>query len=598
MIVVAVVTLIAFMPTVHNEFVYWDDDINFLRNPNYRGFWPLQNIRWMFSTTHLGPYQPLAWVTLAVDYLIWGMNPRGYHLTSLLLHTAGAVVLFLVALQLLRRALKLPAGQGNAALTVSAATVALLFAVHPLRVESVAWATERRDTLSGLFFFLALWTYLRARSPLPDGSEPQERSLGWTFILFVLAVLSKGTTLVLPLVMVLLDFYPLRRVRGDFRTWFARPTREVWIEKVPFLVVAVFVGIVAIKGQQQAGALQGLAERDVTARIAAAVYGPAFYLLKTFLPTRLSPLYEWPIPFSPVAARFLMSGVVVVGITVLVVRFAGHWPAGLAVWVFYLIMLAPVLVPFQAGRHLAADRYTYLSCTGWALLVGGSIGWCWVRWRRAGGVALASFLWLVVILLAGQTWRQTTVWRDTWSLWSHAAEVDPKSWHAYAGLADELDRRGDREKNKVPANNPKAEEYYRKALEYYRKALEINPDSAVVYNNAGSVLIDMGRVPDALDCYRRAVRLNPGLPEAHYNLATALVRMERDEEAIDHFLEAIRLMPQFAEAHYNLANTYFRLGNLLEARKHYQLTLRYDRQHAKALDMFRQVENRLLQSPR
>src|SRR6059058_1354082 len=209
-VLIALVTVAAFLPALQNQFVSWDDAENFLDNPHYRGLgW--SQLHWMW-TTHLGHYIPLTWMTLGLDYLLWGMNPVGYHLTSLLLHAANAVVFFFVVRRLLARALPSPSEHGYA-LAVSSGVAALVFAIHPLRVESVAWATERRDVLSGLFYLLTILMYLRAR-------EREERGRGWYWLsvaAFVGALLSKSMVVNLPVVLLILDVYPLRRLGGGRR---------------------------------------------------------------------------------------------------------------------------------------------------------------------------------------------------------------------------------------------------------------------------------------------------------------------------------------------------------------------------------------------
>src|SRR5437870_1038242 len=211
-VLIALVTFTAFLPTLHNQFVNWDDSKNFLDNPHYRGLaWT--HLRWMW-TTHLGHYIPLTWMTLGVDYLLWGLNPFGYHLTSLLLHAANAVVFFFVVHRILTLALPSPSERGHA-LAAAAGFAALVFAIHPLRVESVAWVTERRDVLSGLFYLSAILMYLRA-------CERGARGRGWYWLsvaVFVGALLSKSMVVNLPIVLLILDVYPLRRLGGFVGWW-------------------------------------------------------------------------------------------------------------------------------------------------------------------------------------------------------------------------------------------------------------------------------------------------------------------------------------------------------------------------------------------
>src|SRR3989442_9206471 len=225
-VLIALVTFAAFSPTLQNQFVSWDDDKNFLENPHYRGLgWT--HLHWMW-TTHQGHYIPLTWMTLGLDYLVWGMNPLGYHLTSLLLHAANAVVFFFVVRRILALSLPSPSERDHA-LAVSAGFAALAFAIHPLRVESVAWATERRDVLSRLFYLSAILVYLRA-------CEREERGRGWYWAavgLFACALLSKSMVVNLPIVLLILDVYPLRRL-GGFVGWWSAPLRRVSAGQIPF----------------------------------------------------------------------------------------------------------------------------------------------------------------------------------------------------------------------------------------------------------------------------------------------------------------------------------------------------------------------------
>src|SRR5216117_1025474 len=348
-LLVALVTVTAFLPTLHNQFVSWDDDKNFLENPDYRGLaWT--NLRWMW-TTHLGHYIPLTWMTLGLDYLLWGMNPLGYHLTNLLLHAANAVVFFFVVRRLLARALPSPSEHGYA-LAVSAGVAALVFAIHPLRVESVAWATERRDVLSGLFYLLTILMYLRAR-------EREERGRGWYWLsvaVFVLALLSKSMVVNLPVVLLILDVYPLRRLGGALG-WWSEPARRVYGEKIPFVLLAAAASAIAVMAQSSVHAAVSLAQLSALDRLAVAAYGLSFYLWKTIVPLNLSPLYELRPPVNPGATPFILSYGVILAISAIVLALRRRVPGLLAAWVVYVVVLLPVLGIVQSGPQIAADRY-------------------------------------------------------------------------------------------------------------------------------------------------------------------------------------------------------------------------------------------------
>src|SRR5438132_2776639 len=368
-LLVALFTLAAFLPALQNQFVNWDDKDNFLDNPHYRGLgWT--HLRWMW-TTHLGHYIPLTWMTLGLDYLLWGMNPVGYHLTSLVLHAANAVVFFFVVCRILTLALPAPSERGHA---LTAGFAALVFAIHPLRVESVAWVTERRDVLSGLFYLLTILVYLR-------DCERGERGRGWYWLsvaVFVCALLSKSMVVNLPVVLLILDVYPLRRLGGAIG-WWSEPARRVYVEKIPFVLLAAAASAIAVMAQVSIHAALPLAQLGVPSRLAISAYGLSFYLGKMIVPVNLSPIYELPRTVSPWAMPFILSFGLAVAITAIVLTLRRRVLGLPAAWLAYLVVLLPVLGIFQSGPQIAADRYTYLAGLGWAILAGAGLLSSWSR---------------------------------------------------------------------------------------------------------------------------------------------------------------------------------------------------------------------------
>src|SRR5438128_5632625 len=275
-------------------------------------------------------------MTLGLDYLLWGMNPFGYHLTSLLLHAANAVVFFFVVRRLLTRALPGPSERGHA-LAVAAGVAALVFAIHPLRVESVAWATERRDVLSGLFYLLTILVYLR-------DCERGERGRGWYWLsvaVFVLALLAKSMVVNLPVVLLILDVYPLRRLGGAVG-WWSEPARRVYVEKIPFVLLAAVASAVALMAQLSHDTMVPVVQLSGLGRLAVSMYGVSFYLWKTVAPVNLSPLYELPPTVNPWAPPFLLSSDLVLAITAIVLAFRRRVPGLPAAWVAYTVALSPV----------------------------------------------------------------------------------------------------------------------------------------------------------------------------------------------------------------------------------------------------------------
>jgi hypothetical protein len=481
---VILLTLVAFLPVLDNGFIpNWDDRTNFLDNPHYRGLGPAQ-LHWMFTTFHAGHYIPLTWLSLGLDYLLWGMNPTGYHLTSLLLHAATALTFYFLALRLFRVAL--PAATSPAALRWGAATAALVFAVHPLRVESVASATERRDVLSGLFYVLALLSYVKAVTATPEAppARLQPRWYALSLVCFAAALLSKSIVVTLPVTLLVLDVYPLRRL-GGAQGW---RTPRPWLEKLPFFALSAAATIVAFLALLPLGNTKSLQDMPVTLRLLVSAYGLLFYLRKTLLPLDLSPLY--PLYFQ---VTWLQFGVLIGGAG-LAWACRRRLPAFTAAAFVYVVTVAPVIGIFQNGPQAAADRYSYLACLGWAALIGGTLAY-W--WPRRGILAPVAAVWLAALAIL--TWQQTSLWKDSVSLWGQAAVVTPgmRAAHFKLGQAHAQD----------------------------------------------------GRIAEAVGAYREAMRLSgPSAPWGHVAIARLLEQIGLDEAARAEYTEALREDPTFGEA--------------------------------------------------
>lgn len=498
-LLVVLAVLAAFLPSLDNGFIAGDDTALLLDNPGFRGLaW--ENLKWMFGGIHFGSYAPLAWLSLAFDHLLWGLDPAGLHLTSLLIHAGNALLVYRIALELAES----PAG---------AAFAALFFALHPLRVESVVWAAERRDVLCGFFSLMTVLLYVR-RSRAAPGT-------------FALALLSKGSAVSLPAVLLVLDVYPLRRLAGDPRRWLERACRDIWVEKLLYVIPALAAAAVGWAGQAQLGEIPRYQGVGPAERLAQACYGLAFYVWKTVLPLKLLPLYPRPRVLDPNEARFVLSGLAVLAVTGVLIALRKRWPAGLAAWACYAAMLVPVLglVPF--GPQLVADRYSYLSCVGFALLAGAALAK--VPESRAWAVVPAA---VVLAALASLTWRQTQVWRDTETFWAYQAAADPS--HAISRNWLGVVRSGQGRTAQA------------KAL--YEAALKLDPEYAAAHNNLANLLANKGRLEEAVRHYREAARLSPGHVALHFNWGEALFRQGKNEEAARQFREELMIDPSSARA--------------------------------------------------
>jgi len=588
-VLIALVTVVPFLPTLDNQFVNWDDDDNLVENPQYRGLgWT--HLRWMWTTSHIGHYAPLTWMTFGLDYLFWGLKPVGYHLSNLLLHAANAAVFYLLALRILGSALPGPRERGNVGLAASAAFAALLFAIHPLRVESVAWATERRDVLSGLFYLLALLAYLRAGEQGERGRSGYWASVG----LFVCALLSKSMAVSLPVVLLILDVYPLRRL-GGARGWWGEPARRIYLEKIPFVLLALAASGGAFIPQIEGRNMPSLDELSVLGRLAVSAYGLRFYLWKTVFPVSLSPLYELR-GQDPLAPPFLLSYGVVPAVTALALILRRRLPGLLAAWLAYVVILLPVLGIFQNGPQIAADRYTYLAGLGWALLASAGM---LAAWRRRPFLVTG----LAVFLLLGfgtLTWNQVRVWHDSEKLWRHAVAIDPRSSIGQLSLGLALARHGKLaeavehyeaalrlEPGYVDADYAWGNALARQgklaeAVEHYEAALRVKPDHADAHNNAGSALVRQGKLAEAIAHYEQALKIKPDHVDARINLGVALARQGKLAEAIEQYHRALQIKPDHADAHANAGAALTRQGKLAEAIAHYEQALKTKPDHADA----------------
>jgi hypothetical protein len=406
-------TVLAFLPALHHEFLGWDDAKNYLDNPHYRGLGPRQ-LAWMFTTFHMGHYIPVTWISFGLDYLLWGMDSSGYHLTNILFHAATALAFYFLSLRLLGAA---RLGVTDSDLRIGASLAALLFAIHPLRAESVAWVTERRDVLSGLFYVLSLIAYLKAL----DGRDRPSPRWYWTSVgFFACGLLSKSIVVSLPVILLALDVYPLQRLGGE-RGW--RHT-SVWLEKVPYFTLGAAATVIGFLALFTLGNTRSLAEMGPLYRTVLSIYGLAFYLWKSAMPFGLSPLYQ--LDFTVTWLHFGAVGSLL-GVAVLVRR---RWPAFTVATIAYIATLLPVLGIFQNGPQAAADRYTYLACLGWAVILGGLAA---RRWAGRDMIRVVLSIWVVAMLPL--TWQQVAVWHDSATLWSHAIALAPQNRAAHFNLA-------------------------------------------------------------------------------------------------------------------------------------------------------------------
>lgn len=585
----AVVAILVFLPTLGHAFVDWDDTGVLLETTEWRGL-GAEQLQWMFTTNHYGHYQPVTWLTYGLDYTIWGMNPRGYHLTNVLFHAANALLVWFLAHALIGTALRTVREthrHGPWLIALAATGAALVFATHPLRVESVAWVTQRRDLVSAFFILLTMLAYLR--STTLDG-RARVIWLGVALGVYVLSMLSKVGGAPLPLVLLVIDWYPLRRVDINPLRWWRLESIFVVLEKVPFLVVAMGFAFATIH-QQSGRWLIPLEQHDLVARTAQAAYGLVFYVWKTIAPVGLSPLYELRFPLDPQETRFIVCASIVVTALAAIAFWWRKWPAVTAVVAAYVLMIGPLLGFFQNGPQIVADRYSYLSTLGWILLLaGGGAALIARREQRTLHMLVGAAAAAVVITTSVLTVRQARVWQDTASLWSSVVEHEPDSAYGNNSYGYVLLQAGDieaaeahiRTSLEISRRHAIDVQYNEEALynlievlqakgvddtAAYEAALAYNPRHPNLWYGLGNACLAAQRNEAAVEAYRQAIDLNSNDPRFHTNLGIALARLEQFGAARVHLTTAARLDPTLWNARDNLARVYMLEGNYAQARR-------------------------------
>jgi len=550
------------------DFVNFDDDVYVTANRNVRAGVTLQGITWAFLTCHGANWHPLTWLSHMLDCEWFGLNPAGHHFSGLVLHAANVALLFFVLKRMTRA--RWPS-----------AVVAALFAVHPLRVESVVWVSERKDVLSGLFWMLTLWAYARyvARPAL----LPYAITLG----VFAAGLLAKPMLVTLPCALLLLDYWPLERWRGLRRGGW----RLFW-EKAPMFALAAVSCAATILAQNRGGAVRAIQSIPIPWRLTNALVSFVAYVWKSLWPAHLAVFY--PHPGSTLKTWEVAGAGLAIGcVTLLAVHGRRRYAYAFMGWLWYLGTLLPVIGIIQVGSQAMADRYTYLPQIG--LLIAGVWGVAaftskW-RHRRAIRCVLAATCLTTLIFF---TWFQVGHWRSSVALFEHALRVTANNPVAHNCLGAALYNQGDIEK----------------AVTHYRAALRIKPDHVKAMTNLGVALAAQGRPGEALSLFNKALEIDPDSAEAHYNLGIALLGLRRDDEAARHlravlaarpddasalnnlgvalarqgdldgaiarYHQALELDPGFTLAHINLANALFNRGAIAKAIERYTVSLRLD----------------------
>lgn len=550
-LLLALITLALYWPVTGFEFVNYDDPDYVTQNPQIQNGLTWQGAFWAFKTFQTGNWLPMTWLTHMLDYQVFGLKPWGFHLTNLSLHAANSVLLFLV----LRR---------MTGAVWRSAFVAALFAWHPLHVESVAWVSERKDVLSAFFFMLTLGAYAAyAKRKSMEGVsearvqrakiEPLFQSSRFFYIFalffFALGLMSKPMLVSLPLILLLLDYWPLGRFGS--RTASHGMWSLLW-EKTPFFAMAAAASIVTLFAQHNGGALTSAEALPMVDRVINALMACCRYLGSTIWPANLSVFY--PYQLSWIAWQVLGAALLVAGPTELVIQQARKMPELSVGWFWFLVMLAPVIGLVQVGGQAMADRYMYLPSVGLFLICAWAachLAHRGIAWRY--GVILSAIAALGCCTAV--TYHQTGFWKNSIRLFEHAARVTPGNALAHNNLGTEFMASGD----------------YLKAEEHLLLAIKYRAHYATAYNNLGIVYARLRKPDQASACFEKAIRCKTNYADAYNNLGNLFNQQRKPEDAIMQFQWAIRLDPSHRDAYFNLANTLAAQGRPVEAEQAYKM---------------------------
>jgi Flp pilus assembly protein TadD len=597
-IFLAAIVWVVFGQTLRYEFVNYDDNLYVYENPTVAHGLSLEGVEWAFTHTVVANWHPLTMMSHMLDCQLYGLQACGHHLTNVLLHTASVILLFLVLRQM-------------TGVLWCSAFVAAVFAIHPLRVESVAWVAERKDVLSGVFFMLTIGAYVRyARRPWSPAHY------GLVVLLFALGLMCKPMLVTLPLVLLLLDYWPLNRFapptpapavtgKGDLLKNHSVPWRLV-IEKIPLLALSGAACVVTTVSQKDI-----IVPVPLASRIGNAAVSYVVYLRQMLCPSGLAVLYPFTANGVGVS-EVVLSLVLLAGISAGVFVLRRRRPYFLTGWLWYLIMLAPVIGIVQVGAQAHADRYTYLpQISLYLLLTWGAAelcaGWRHRRWMLSG---LTTIILMALIFCAR---TQTSYWRNGEWLWTHTLACTSDNYVAHYSLGDALLQKGSVDEAithfqtalQINPNYAEAHNYLGnillqngrvdEAIAHYQKALQITPDYVYACYDLGNALLKKGRVDEAITQYQKALQINPDHAEAHNNLGNALLQKGRVAEAITQYQKALQIKPDYAVVHDNLGNVLLQKGNVDEAITQYQKALQIKPDYAEAHN---NLGNALLQKGR
>jgi tetratricopeptide (TPR) repeat protein len=603
----ALAAFLVYLPALPNEFVNWDDDIYVYDNPHIRSL-DISFFRWAFLGFPVSNWHPLTWISHALDYAFWGLNPLGHHLTSIILHAVNTGLVVLLAAKLLEAGRERSMRNGavsflnDRTVLIAAGVTGLLFGIHPVHVESVAWVSERKDLLCALFFLLSIIMYVKyasgQRSAFSDQlsenntQSTEDRALNIehralstehraqkVFLnryyllalgLFVLALMSKPMAVSLPVVLLILDWYPFDRIRS----W--KTFQSAGVEKLPFFALSLASAVLTVLAQRAGGAMTAMDVVPLSTRTLVAAKALIVYMEKMVLPVDLIPFYPYPKEVSLFSFASLSAIGLIMAITIVSAIIVKNQRVWITAWGYYVLTLVPVLGIIQVGGQAMADRYTYLPSLGPFLIIGimaavasEKAGRAKAKQQGSAAVSLAAALF-VVVALSSLTIRQITVWRTSLDLWNHVITKEPRKVPlAYYNRGQVFMNGGQLGKAiedysmAITLNPSYQEAFYNRGLaleksgrpdlaaEDYERAIALNPSNYQAFNNRGILYGTAGSYDRAIESFTRALAVKTDYPDAYFNRGITYILTGRRDRAFADLSKAIELNPQFAAAYLN-----------------------------------------------
>lgn len=569
-IVLVILTAIAYCQVLKCGYVKYDDPDYIQKNYHIANGLSKDSISWAFTTGRAANWHPVTWLSYMIDIQAFGRHAWIFHLTNLLFHIANALLLFLLLARITKK-------------IWPSAFVAALFALHPLHVESVAWVSERKDVLSTFFMLITIWAYVFYIY------KPAFRRYLLVMAVFALGLMSKPMLVTLPFVLLMLDYWPLQRSAGKRSAW-----RYLVIEKLPLMAMAVASCVITVIAQHNGGAVQSVEEYPYNIRIPNAVVSYVMYIRKMFWPSDLCILYPHPGASLPLFL-VLISAALMIAITIPALRCARKYPYITVGWLWYMVMLVPVVGILQVGQQAMADRYTYMPIVGLFIIIAWSASDLLERFGPGKlRYFLAAVAGIVIALVMALTYTQVCTWRNSKTLYNQALKATSGHYIIRYCVAEMYAEEGKthlamNELKKALKKNPNYAQGYdgmgliyqrqgkmKEALREFNHALEINPNLELTHNSLGTALALEGRVGEAISHYKRAIELKPYYADTHYSLANAYIRLQKNDEAIAEYREAIRLDPEMAIAHSKLGFMLIKQGEYDEAEEHLTKAIEID----------------------